>query len=117
MTDEEEKVVFNEQFAHGNRWADIAKLLHGRTDNIVKNHFYSTLRRQLRKILRKVLNNQDAEPEEVNVNYLKRIMKDYNVDYEEIDNVNVRNMMMRLNGVEEKGKAAGKKRGGKKYEL
>lgn len=118
LTDEEEKILFEQQCAHGNRWAEIAKLFKGRTDNIVKNHFYSTLRRQLRKILRKVLADQAAEPAEVNVDYLRKVMKEYKVDYSEIDNPNVRNMIIRLNAQESKGKTANKKRGSeKKYEL
>ena len=47
---EEEKILFREQEAHGNRWALIAKALPGRTDNNIKNFFYSTLRKALRKV-------------------------------------------------------------------
>ena len=34
----------------GNKWTVIAKELPGRTDNNVKNFFYSSLRRALRKV-------------------------------------------------------------------
>ena len=47
---EEEKILFREQETHGNRWALIAKALPGRTDNNIKNFFYSTLRKALRKV-------------------------------------------------------------------
>jgi len=43
-------VLFRVQEQMGNRWAAIAKELPGRTDNNIKNYFYSTLRKALRKV-------------------------------------------------------------------
>jgi hypothetical protein len=47
---EEEQVLFRVQEELGNKWAHIAKELPGRTDNNIKNYFYSTLRKALRKV-------------------------------------------------------------------
>ena len=42
-------IIFNYQQQHGNQWSDIAKFLIGRSDNTIKNHFYATIRRKIRK--------------------------------------------------------------------
>ena len=60
---------------YGNKWKSIAQHLKGRTDNDIKNKFYSSMRKKLRKI-NKVLGvkHSTSQVREIKPKVLSNIM-------------------------------------------
>lgn len=78
----DEQRMFDLHNELGNKWAIIGSKLDGRyvlslfsSDNCVKNHFYSKLRKALRKINRVVQTNYKKELKEFKPNILYRIVE------------------------------------------
>ncbi|KAJ6872767.1 hypothetical protein NC651_031791 [Populus alba x Populus x berolinensis] len=61
-TKEEEAVLIKAHGAYGNKWAEIAKLLHGRTENSIKNHWNCSVRKRIESYPARVNLCSNVEP-------------------------------------------------------
>jgi len=85
-TEREEAILFKKQMELGNKWSKIAVFLPGRTDNCIKNHFYSKLRKYIRKLFKALikenkLKEKNVVIEKYNSDILYKIVKDNKIPY------------------------------------